>query len=346
VPSFPLRRVQRVWYALCVAQVNAMGFSGIGLLFFPVVGSCARGCRAGVNAALPIAVLVLYIGLTQVALSRLYPAVPRTRRSFFVAAFPLLIALAQRGARKLLRLLPAMKSKRTTQPGRWPKEHVAALATIFYAFAETLNLAVLVAGSSASTSPSAAVLFNLTFRLLTGVTARTCLTWRVKQALSRTIGRSLSCNPAKCLRKLPPAVYGARFGGLKTRNRVSAIFMGNKSTAGYATLLAWLLYAVFGISFNANLAASPCDSLAVMHAARPSGHVLLFGMLLACELLEDALVKLLHAFVLPCVTRRVLAPSWAWLTLQCLCQIIFALTGFESVGSLLRADQLGNHTLT
>ena len=94
------------------------------------------------------------------------------------------------------------------------------------------------------------------FRLLTGVTARTCLTWRVKQALSRTIGRSLSCNPAKCLRKLPPAVYGARFGGLKTRNRVSAIFMGNKSTAGYATLLAWLLYAVFGISFNANLAAS------------------------------------------------------------------------------------------
>ena len=100
-----------------------------------------------------------------------------------------------------------------------------------------------------------AVLANLALKLLTGLSARACLLWRGKRWLQAKIGRSLSLNPTKTCRKLPDD----KRDWLKTRNRVSAIFLGNKSSAGYATRLAWLLYEAYGISFNGNLAASPCE---------------------------------------------------------------------------------------
>ena len=77
-----------------------------------------------------------------------------------------------------------------------------------------------------------------------------------------------------------------------------------------------------------------------MASCRPSRHWWLVGVLLGGELLEDLCVKLIHAYVLPCVTRRVLAPTFWWLALQCTCQLYFALSGFESAGRLLRADEL------
>jgi len=65
---------------------------------------------------------------------------------------------------------------------------------------------------------------------------------------------------------------------------------------------------------------------------RASSQKWLLGVLFAAEVVEDALVKLVHVFALPCVTRRVLAPSATLLLLQCTAMILFAAAGFESAG--------------
>ena len=317
---------------------NVAGFSILGIGFFPLVGACAIGPRAGGHAALPIVILVLYVGLIQVGVSRIYPAWPPASRPIFVAVFPLALAFLQRLARKILNRLPALRSRQEDRAGRWEAHQIATLASVFFAFGETINLAVLVSGAP---TPGA-VLANLALKLLTGLSARACLLWRGKRWLQAKIGRSLSLNPTKTCRKLPDD----KRDWLKTRNRVSAIFLGNKSSAGYATLLAWLLYEAYGISFNGNLAASPCDSLAVFPSSLPSRHWWLLGALVASELLEDVCVKLVHRFALPCVTRRIVAPSWAFALFGCLCQLFFALTGFETSGNLLRAGQIDNYNMT
>ena len=172
---------------------------------------------------------MLYVGLIQVACGQVYPALPASGRAAFVALFPLLLSAMQRLARKVLSRLPALRSRDEFGAGRWPKHCVAALASVFFAFGETLNLAVLVAGTETSVR---AVALNLALRLTTGVSARVCAMWRLRRWLSRRFGRKLSYNPRKLCRRLPP-------DGLppKTRNRVSAIFLGNRSFAGYATPL-------------------------------------------------------------------------------------------------------------
>jgi len=310
-------------------MVYGVGFSAFGFGVCPLVGTISLGSfRAGGHAALPVMVLVVYIGLVQVVLVQLFPALPDDKRGLFVTVFPLIISGLQRLARKALSRLPCLRSRNEWTAGRWPKQNVVALAAIFFAFGETLNLAVLVTGSSFSLE---AVLSNLFLRLATGVNGRVCLLWRAKRYIARGLGRSLSLNPFKFGRQVPPEVLGP-----KVRNRVSAIFLGNRYMSGYSTLLAWLLYEVFQISFVNNLAADPCNSLTVIGSCRPSRHWWLLGSLLACELLEDMIVKAFHTCLLPCVTRTVLAPSWSWLALQCSCQILFALNGFESAGSLLR----------
>jgi len=232
----------------------------------------------------------------------------------------------------VLSRLPALRSRDEFGAGRWPKHCVAALASVFFAFGETLNLAVLVAGTETSVQ---AVMMNITLRLTTGVGARVCIMWRLKRWVSRRLGRKLSYNPSKMCRRATAEQLGP-----KTRNRVSAIFLGNKAFAGYTPLIAWLVYDLFGISFGAWLARDPCASLELMPSFRASRQWPLFGLLLGAEMLEDVLVKIVHARMLPCVTRRVLAPTFFWSTLQCSCQLFFALSGFESAGRLLRADEL------
>jgi hypothetical protein len=56
--------------------------------------------------------------------------------------------------------------------------------------------------------------------------------------------------------------------------------------------------------------------------------------------IEDVVVKLVHAYALPCVTRRVLAPTFWWLVLQYTCMLYYAVGGFESAGRLIRVNEL------
>ena len=77
--------------------------------------------------------------------------------------------------------------------GGWPKHCVAALASVFFAFGETLNLAVLVAGTETSVR---AIALNLAVTLTNGrERAGGCAMWRLRRWLSRRFGRKLSYNP-------------------------------------------------------------------------------------------------------------------------------------------------------
>ena len=161
--------------------------------------------------------------------------------------------------------------------------------------------------------------------------------WRVRRWMARRLGRSLSWNPRKFGRALPPGAPEP-----KTRQRASAIFLGSRGLPNYAALLAWLSYEAYSISYTSGLARNACTSLELIDTCRPSNKWWLLGLLLAAELLKDAIVKMIHVLVLPCVTRSVLAPSLRWLVLHFLSMLCFALFGFESASVLLKA-QLGQN---
>jgi hypothetical protein len=185
---------------------NAIGFS---LLAFasPLVSIRELGCHAGWHAALPIVVVIVYIGVIQILLGRIYPDLAADTRPVFVAIFPLLLSALQRVTRKVLSRLPALRSRDEWGAGRWPAHAVATLAALFFAFGQSLNLAVLVAGSMESLG---AVLLNVGLRSLMGISSRVCLTWRLKRWLARQLGRSLSWNPRKMCRRQPPEKFGPK----------------------------------------------------------------------------------------------------------------------------------------
>eukprot|EP00966_Prymnesium_polylepis_P004458 102598-Prymnesium_polylepis.1 len=60
------------------AIVNSVGFSIVGVIFFPA-GALALGCRSGFHAATPVLVLIVYIGAIQLVVNLLYPAMPSDR---------------------------------------------------------------------------------------------------------------------------------------------------------------------------------------------------------------------------------------------------------------------------
>jgi len=320
--------------------INGAGFSSVGLVLIPLTGVVVLGWRGGLHAAAPIVVFVAYCGLVQLVLHEFLSASVQgdlhRHRELVVALFPILLNLLQRIARKALSRLPALRSRDEWGAGRWPKHGVATLATVFFAFGETLNLAVLVSNPS-----GAAAAFNLSVRLATGVSGRLCLLWRLKRTIARGLGRSLSINPTKTCRPRPPCYFEP-----KMRNRVSAIFLGNKGTSGYASLVAWLLLSSYGISFSDGLAHDACASLALIPQTRVTHHTHLFGAILLVELAEDFIVKAVHVHLLPTVTRRVLAPSSRWLTLQCLAQLFYGLSGFESTAELFRPSLLPQQNIT
>ena len=79
----------------------------------------------------------------------------------------IILSLYQRIARKVLSLVPALRSRDEWAAGRWPKHCVATLASLFHSFGEALNMVVLI--SAPGCSEGLGVLTNVSLRLLTQV---------------------------------------------------------------------------------------------------------------------------------------------------------------------------------